>query len=194
MKKALAILAVALATSANAELSVNTVGQAGFDKLSAQDQAQIVQMVAAKAKTAAESSTTVPSAEKVNQWVDVGKNIGSGLAGAAKEVGVAVNDFATTPVGILTTMLIVWHMIGSTLIHLFGGIAFWIVGFTVLRFLVKHTYPTTVEYDLEKRTIFGRHPIKKIGKPDEWSSEFTFMVWLTGMAILCAGMGIIVTG
>lgn len=184
MKTLLAAAAIALAaTSVNAELSLNAVDQAGFSKLSAEEQAAVVQMVAAKVKV----SQDAPTAARVNEWVDVGKNIGSGLAGAAKEVGVAVNDFAKTPVGILTMLLIVFHMIGEAIIGVFVGLMVWLIGFGALRFMIDRIYPITIEYDPEKRTIFGNRVKLSEVRSRSWSSEFTFVVVVVASAILLGG-------
>lgn len=66
-------------------------------------------------------------ADDVERWAKLGENIGKSLGAAAKEVGVAVNDFAKTPVGILTTVLIVWHFMGATLMKLIIGAAVMLV-------------------------------------------------------------------
>lgn len=52
---------------------------------------------------------------------EISKALGAGLAETAKQLGIAANDFAKTPVGKLTTLLIVWHFIGTQLIHTIFG-------------------------------------------------------------------------
>lgn len=70
----------------------------------------------------------VPPAERISEYAKIGKEFGSGLAATAKELGVAVNDFANTPVGKLTTVLIVWKLIGGQLVHVTAGLIWFIVG------------------------------------------------------------------
>jgi len=114
-------------------LSSDDVKQAGFDKLTDAQKIEIMQQVNQKV----ESAPAETAATKVNEWVNVGSNIGKGLAGAAKEVGVAVNDFAKTDVGQLTMYLIVWQIMGGAIVHIFGGILIWIVGFGMIYFYYR---------------------------------------------------------
>jgi hypothetical protein len=58
---------------------------------------------------------TPESLDNVQKYTEVGLAIGKGLAGAAKEVGVAVNEFAQTDVGKMTMFLIVWNFFGEDL-------------------------------------------------------------------------------
>ena len=70
-------------------LTSDDVAWAGFDKLTDAQKIEIMQQVNQKVESAPVETT----ATKVNEWVNVGSNIGKGLAGAAKEVGVAVKWF-----------------------------------------------------------------------------------------------------
>lgn len=160
------MMAATLSVPASAALSSTSVSGAGFDKLNDGEKAEIIKMVADKAASkdgfGGVSDTTV---DNVDRWVKIGSNIGMGLAGAAKEVGVTVNEFATTPVGQMTTLLIVWHMIGVQLIHLVSGILIWIVGFFFIRYTIKHTYPTTVIYSKNEKNIFGNYLVERVDTP-----------------------------
>lgn len=112
-------------------ISSDVISGAGFGKLSEVEQVEVLKMVAEKAQT----QIKITNPETVNKWVEVGANVGKGLAGAAKELGVEVNNFATTPVGQLTIWLIVWHMMGNVIIHFIGGFIVWIVGFIGIWFI-----------------------------------------------------------
>ena len=91
---------------AQAQISVHDAAQAGFDKLSETEKAAIVQQIAEKNSNNAPIVGNI-TPEKLDQFAQTGANIGKGLATAAKEIGVAVNEFVQTPVGILTVGLIV---------------------------------------------------------------------------------------
>lgn len=122
-------------------ISSDAVTSAGYSSLNAVDQAEVLKLVAEKAQAQKNGAgidingLAKTSPEKINQWVEVGSNIGKGLAGAAKELGVEVNNFATTPMGQLTVLLIIWHIMGATLIHFFGAFIVWIVGFVGIWFI-----------------------------------------------------------
>ena len=159
MKKFFAVILMLVSISAFAGNTTDAVHSAGFSKLSETEKAEVIKMVADKAS----SKDVMPAMteDKVEKWVKIGSNIGQGLAGAAKEVGVAVNDFANTPVGQLTMMLIVWHMIGAQLIHVFGGVMIWIVGIAIIRHMVARAYPCKITYSKEVKNIFGNYVVEK---------------------------------
>ena len=162
MKKFFAVILIAVSFSAFAGNDSETVRNAGFARLSEAEKAEVIKMVADKA---ASKDASVPAAlteDKVEKWVKIGSNIGQGLAGAAKEVGVAVNDFSQTPVGQLTMLLIVWHMIGAQLIHVFGGIMIWIVGIAIIRHMVARAYPSKITYSKEVKNVFGNYAVEKV--------------------------------
>ena len=161
MKKIFAILLMCVSVPAWAGNSTAAVDSAGFGKLSETEKAEIIKLVADKAARGDTSVPAVLTEDRVEKWVKIGSNIGMGLAGAAKEVGVTVNEFASTPVGQLTTVLIVWHMIGAQLIHVFGGLLIWLVGFTTIWFMIKRAYPDNVEYSTEHKNMFGNYAVTK---------------------------------
>ena len=160
MKKLFAIVMLLVSSLAFAGNTTDAVHSAGFNKLSETEKAEIIKMVADKASQ--KDVMPAMTEDKVEKWVKIGSNIGQGLAGAAKEVGVAVNDFATTPVGQLTMLLIIWHMIGAQLIHVFGGILIWIVGIAIIRHMVARAYPSKITYSKEVKNWFGNYAIEKV--------------------------------
>lgn len=139
-------------------ISSDAISGAGFGKLSDVDQAEILKMVAEKAQTQKNSINIINDStnpETVNKWVEVGANVGKGLAGAAKELGVEVNNFATTPVGQLTIWLIVWHMMGNVILHFIGGFIVWIVGFVGIWFIRNKILDKTESLSGEARGFLG---------------------------------------
>lgn len=61
---------------------------------------------------------TLNDPAKVQEWVDLGANIGKALSSAAKELGTGVQEFAKTDVGYWVTVLILWQLIGKSIILL----------------------------------------------------------------------------
>ena len=159
MKKFFVAILMMVSISAWAGNTSDAVDSAGFRKLSEAEKAEVIKMVADKASQ--KDVLPTMTEDKVEKWVKIGSNIGQGLAGAAKEVGVAVNDFATTPVGQLTMLLIVWHMIGAQLIHVLGGILIWVVGIIIIRHMVARAYPTKITYSKDVKNIFGNYVVEK---------------------------------
>lgn len=67
------------------------------------------------------------SPEKLNEWVDLGKNIGMAVAATAKELGVAADEFLQSTTGKITVVLIVWKVMGEDILGVVGGTIAWIV-------------------------------------------------------------------
>ena len=162
MKKFFVAILMMVSISAWAGNTSDAVNSAGFSKLTEAEKAEVIKIVADKASSKDSSVPVALAEDRVEKWVKIGSNIGQGLAGAAKEVGVAVNDFSQTPVGQLTMLLIVWHMIGAQLIHVFGGIMIWIVGIAIIRHMVARAYPSKITYSKEVKNVFGNYVIEKV--------------------------------
>lgn len=90
---------------------------------------QKAEIQAIAAQKAAEGPRPGTTTETVKEWVDIGTAIGSGLASSAKQLGIAANDFAQTPVGQFTVFLIGWHFVGEDFIGILFGFV-WLV-FTI---------------------------------------------------------------
>lgn len=111
---ALAFAAPAFAQSSD---TVNTQG------LSA---AQVAELEASAAKMR-DPVANDPTLQTVTAYVEVGKGIGAGMVSAAKELGVAANDFAVTPLGQITIALIIFKVAGGQIIGIVGGLLWFAV-------------------------------------------------------------------
>lgn len=102
-------------------------GVVDTSQLSAADQIRLRQArdAALLAAQQARTNTPVVQAERISEYAQIGKGIAQGLGAAAHELNVAVNDFAKTPVGQLTTWLIVYKVVGRDIIH-YGLALLWI--------------------------------------------------------------------
>jgi len=102
------------------------------DGLTEEQKAELA-LQAAKMKT--QNNTPAPggilseelSPEKLNEWVDLGKNIGMAVAATAKELGVAADEFLQSTTGKITVVLIVWKVMGEDIIGVVGGSIAWLV-------------------------------------------------------------------
>lgn len=182
MKKFIAIVALMFSFNAVAALTTDSVSNAGFSRLSETEKAEIIKQIADKASD--KTSVTAPSEEKVEKWVKIGSQVGQGLAGAAKELGVAVNDFAKTPVGQLTMMLIVWHMVGGVIVHIFGGILIMVVGLWFIYFMFKRAYPDKVTYSKEHKNIFGNFAVENVQRTPVQDDNAAGWLLAAGIVIL----------
>ena len=168
MKKFIAMIALAISATAFAgTVEVDTRG------LSAEQKAQLVQQAEAMKK-----ATPLEVADKVDQWVNVGEKIGKMMGGAAKEVGIAVNDFVKTPVGMMTAGLIVWNYMGGMIVHVTAGAIFFVVSFSLLTYMMRRCSTVHVAYDKEAgKNWLGRYAVLKTerrGMSDSQQIGFLF--------------------
>ena len=144
-------------------LNVDSVNSAGFGNLTEAQKADVISQIAKQAEQNSKNGNIVsnlPSASTLSEWASSGAEIGKGLAAAAKELGIAVNDFVKTPVGQITMILIIWKVIGAELVHIFGGLLILLFGHFVMRFILRWWLPLNITYDSEKKNIFGNYVIK----------------------------------
>lgn len=170
------------ALSAHASMSDEMTSK--FNSMTPQQQADFYKQATdqvQKNKDDADDAKTAVTVDKVQQYTQLGTTIGAALAGTAKELGVVANDFLKTPVGLMAAGLIVWKMIGATLVHVFGGIAFFVVFFPIwyIAFkrhcLVQSVTVTTDEKGKKTRVVTNR-------KSDGETVGYWF-IFLIGVAI-----------
>ncbi len=182
MKKFIAIVALMFSFNAFAALTTDSVANAGFSKLTEAQKAEVIKQIAdASSKN---KDVVVPSEEKVEKWVKIGSQVGQGLAGAAKELGVAVNDFAKTPVGQLTMALIVWHMMGRVIVHVVGGVLIMVVGLWFIKFMFNRAYPDKVTYSKEHKNIFGNFAVENVQRTPVQDDNAAGWLFAAGIVIV----------
>lgn len=98
--------------------------------LSEEQKAQLVQQAEQMKQQSGTNETIiekVSNPENLNKWVEVGKGMGIAIAEVAQHVGMAADKFLESSAGKITLALIIWKVIGTDLVHVFGGIAFMLV-------------------------------------------------------------------
>lgn len=182
MKKLLlGLLATLLISPAFAErLMIDVDG-----KLNDQQRAEL-QLQAAKAVQQQSNPATTVSV--VKQWADIGTAIGSGLASSAKELGIAANEFANTPVGKFTVFLIAWHFIGQKLITIIFGFLWLLTTIPAWIWMYRRTFfERTVSY-FDKGT--GPQGAKKVIHTESNMNNcdaLLFVYWITLLGIVLIG-------
>ena len=163
MKKLLAALLLVASFSANAAVQIDTSG------LTESQKAELVQR--------AEAMKVTPTAtvDKIDEWVNLGERIGKMFGGAAKEIGVAANEFVATPVGKWTMALIIYKVAGTDLLKIVGAFTLLFATWAAARKL-RLAAGETVEYDLAKPNWFGNYPVKSIHR-GEAGEGLTFGIY-----------------
>lgn len=128
----------------------------------------------------AAKETPAVTPEKVREWGSLGKEFSTAVVDTARELGVAVNEFLYTPVGILIAFYFLWGLIGGIIIGVPVLIFIWWLYFTICRKLV---YPVIDrEYEFVPY-LLGLISIKRVklerAKPkrNEYSSGDMTWVW-----------------
>lgn len=55
-------------------------------------------------------------------WAGVGREIGEAVNSSLQAITTQSNNFAQTPVGKLTVLLVIWKVIGDQCVHIFAGL------------------------------------------------------------------------
>lgn len=95
-----------------------------------------------------------PELSSMSKAVEVGRMLGAGIVATAREVGVAVNDFAKSDIGRIVTVVLVWKYVGHDILGVGVGLLFLIVGVPVgLRFL-RNAYIENIKEEYGISTYF----------------------------------------
>jgi hypothetical protein len=198
MKKLLTLTLLLASFAASAGLNSDSAANAGFSQLTEAQKAEVIKTIAQQAESNKNSSissiaTGIPDPEGIERWTKIGTSIASGLGAAAKELNVGVNEFAKSPVGQLTTLLIIWKIMGTQLIHIIGAIFVWIIGFLAIKLAADRLEPENIEYSNTDKNIFGNFIIvDRTRRSLGGDSTFGLLVGIA--AVIIAGIAVLFSG
>jgi len=75
-----------------------------------------------------QEGTKDKTVDQAKQYIELGEMIGKAFGSCAKELNVQVNDFITTPAGLITITIIGWKTIGRDMVHFGFGMVWLILG------------------------------------------------------------------
>jgi hypothetical protein len=195
MKQLLTLTLLLASFAASAGLNSDSASSAGFNQLTEAQKAEVIKVIAQQAESNKNSSTSVsiPDPEGIERWTKIGTSIASGLGAAAKELNVGVNEFAKSPVGQLTTVLIIWKIIGTQLMHIIGAILIWILGIVTIKIAADRLEPEDIEYSTTDKNIFGNFIIVKRHR-DSMSGDAIFGLLVASAVLISLGIGVLFSG
>jgi len=129
-----ALIFMSMISVAYAQSSIDTEG------LSEAARAELALKAAELRKAAITPKKLLPDAQQIADYANIGEQVGKALASTARELGVEVNKFATTPVGFLAIFLIVWHFFGVMAVHIMFGSMWFIVAGSAWIYFFKRLY------------------------------------------------------
>lgn len=178
MKKLIAIIALAISTTAFA--GVQAIDTSKLSK------AQIAELAAKAEEMSAASPTNVSATvrKEAEAWSEMGANMGKAMVGAAKEVGVAANEFAVTPLGQITVAITAYKIVGRDVIKIVIGSAILFLGWTLGIWILLTKRWSTVKYEYEpvlwgmykKARIVGISTSDDVSVAKSWCGGVTILV------------------
>lgn len=198
MKQLLTLSLLLASFAANAGLNSDSAANAGFSQLTEAQKAEVIKTIAQQAESNKNSSisgiaTGIPDPEGIERWTKIGTSIASGLGAAAKELNVGVNEFAKSPVGQLTTILIIWKIMGTQLMHIIGAIFVWIIGFLTIKLAADRLEPEIIEHSNTDKNIFGNFIIVNRTRRS-LDDESTFGLLVGIAVVIIAGIVVLFSG
>lgn len=137
---------IGLTVVAQAAAPVSPMLQQTVEKLTADERAYVKQQL----QDPADLKST---ASAVGEWAELGARVGVGIAAAAKELGIAAAEFSQTPIGKVIVAVLVFKMVGKTVILSIVGLSLLIVSVPLgMKFIRRQQIPTG-EYT--QQNIFG---------------------------------------
>lgn len=126
----------------------------------------------------AEVQKVTSNVQAVSQWAEAGKSLAVGLGAGAKEIGVAVNEFADTRVGRITTYIIIWKLMGRELFGLFMGFTILFVLIPIVWKISRSLMSGVIEYEDHPFLWFTIRRKKRIRATD-MNSDDTLILFIT---------------
>lgn len=166
MKKIIMWLMLALSMSAFAEVSMT-------EGLTKEQVAELAATAAKMKATPVNVSATVR--KEAEAWGELGGNVGKAMVGAAKEIGIAANDFASTGLGKVVTAIVVYKLVGYAMIKLLVGSFILLIGTICGWWLLTHKFgEMTYEY---KPFLFGMWQRKVVVSEIEDTNSTIARMW-----------------
>ena len=144
MKSFILACTLALSTSVFAA-SPNT--SVDLSKLTPEQRQIITQQVNDLSATPTNISANVR--KEAEAWGDLGANMGKAMVGAAREVGVAANEFSQTSLGKVVVFIVGYKIIGHDVLGVLFGSLILVFGYALAIWILVTRRWSTVKYEYE---------------------------------------------
>lgn len=127
--------------------------------------------------------------EETEKWAELGGNMGKAAVGAAKEIGMAANEFVGTPLGKVTMAVVIYKVIGRDVIGIFVGSLVLVFFLSTGVFLLRSKkLKGKIEYEY-KPAFFGLYN-KRYVKGGEIDEDWAVGYFIGGFIMIFAGIAI----
>ena len=182
MKKVIAILALWVATSAFAGVASQNGAYIDTSKLS---KAQIAELAAKAEEMGATTPVNVSATvrQEAEAWGTLGANMGKAMVGAAREVGVASNEFANTSLGKVVVGIVAYKVVGKDILGVIFGSMILVIGYSLAIWMMTTRRWSDVTYEYEP-VLWGMYKRQRVVKSHTDSDVVTSKVLGGGVLIL----------
>lgn len=178
MKKFITVLALCFATTAFAGTKQTSVD---VSKLTPEQIAQINSQVSEMTKDPVNVSATVR--KEAEAWGELGANMGKAMVGAAREVGVASNEFANTSLGKVVVGIVAYKVVGKDILGVIFGAMILVCGYILSVWILTTRRWSDVQYEYAP-VLWGMYNKKRVLKSHTDSDIVTGKIISAGFLIL----------
>lgn len=137
--------------------------------------------------TASDSNNTSAVIRKETEaWGELGANIGKAMVGAAKEIGMAANEFSQTSLGKIVVIGVVYKLVGRELLKVIYGTMLIVFGCGVGLFVLCSNRWSNVKYEYEP-VLFGLFKKSRIVSL-ETESDVVATKMFVGFAVIAVSL------
>lgn len=130
------------------------------------------------------------SPEKASQWAEAAKGFSEAIGIAAKELGIAANDFLDSPAGYLLAIILLFNYAGDTILSIFVGLPFSLLTLYGWFYIVRAAARTDVKYEFVP-VLWGLFRRRRVVEEDwEWGDAAG--LWALGVGFGVAVLNVIV--
>lgn len=170
-----------ITSAADGQIDTRDLSQAQIAEIKKQ-----VSTMKAESVNPANISKTVR--HEAEAWGDLGANMGKAMVGAAKEVGVAANDFASTSLGKIVVFIIAYKIIGKSILGVIVGTLILIVGAIMSIWIFKSSRWSEVKYAREP-AFWGLYQRQVIVEKETNSDVVGWQFLFGGIILLASCLG-----
>lgn len=139
------------------------------------------------------SSTARTEAEK---WGDFGKNIGVAMVSTAKEMGIAIEAFSKTDLGRITTAIIVYKLVGTSILKFFVGLILMFGLPTLIIAARNHMIVDKITYEYQDRQFLNlkwkKRVVSSVQNIEDSDWHFWIFFWTCILTIASIGLSLFV--
>lgn len=174
--------------AAHAQTDPNTIHSIDVSKLTPEQKTQLLaQTVELQKQANNPTNVSATLRNEASQWGELGANMGRATVAAAKEVGLAANDFAQTPLGKITIGIVVYKIVGTNILHIVYGFGILLTGLMFAIYFLLRKKWKNVEY--ENIPVFGGLYVRKVVK--NYTTDDDHVVYGYVAALISAVGGIV---